>query len=363
MYIILLLVLVLGIIIAFSYYYYYLIKRIYLIFKKNISDKINKLFMFLGIIFSIVSLNMFSVIGIFLIHFILISLLIDLMFLIFKKIIKNRKIINIYKLTIIPLIITIILFIYGFFNIRDIVETKYTLYTDKEIGEDIRILLLTDSHYGDILTKSSLDNLKNRLDDVNADIVILGGDIVDERTSKEEMEYIFSVFGDIKNKDGIYYVYGNHDAQQYNINSKYTYEELNKVISDNDIYILKDNYTTVKDNVVIAGRNDYSMGRASIDSYLDVFLDSYLIMVDHQPIEYSENIDFGIDLILSGHTHAGQIFPIESFINLLHTADLSYGYERFNNMDAIVSSGVAGWGYPIRTSRHSEYVVIDVKEK
>jgi predicted MPP superfamily phosphohydrolase len=85
-------------------------------------------------------------------------------------------------------------------------------------------------------------------------------------------------------------------------------------------------------------------------------------MIDHQPVNYLENAGFGIDLLMSGHTHGGQIFPTEIFINLLNTADLSYGYNKVNNMHAIVSSGVSGWGYSIRTSRYSEYVVIDVKQ-
>ena len=343
-----------------SFYYYKLINRIISIFCDDFKNK--RLIILLVIIFTLLSFNVFSIIGVFFIHFICISLIIDLIYIVFKKYIKNKNIIKIYKLCILPLLISIIILGYGFINIRNIVETKYTIYTDKEIGEDIRVLLLTDSHYGDIFKKSNLDKLKNRLDEVDADVVILGGDIVDEGTTKEEMEYIFKVFGSIKNKYGIYFVYGNHDEQQYNMNRKYSYDELNEAITTNNIYILNDNYIPINSNIVIAGRNDYSMGRKDIDTYLDVSKDNYLIMVDHQPVEYLENIDFGIDLIVSGHTHGGQIFPVETFIKLFHTADLSYGYGRFDNMDAIVSSGVAGWGYPIRTSHNSEYVVIDIKK-
>ncbi|MBE6150745.1 MAG: hypothetical protein E7162_02875 [Firmicutes bacterium] len=344
-----------------GFYYYRLINRIISVFNKDILKK-KRILILLVIIFTLLSINLFSIIGVFFMHFICISLIIDLIYLIFKKFIKNKKIINIYKLCLLPLMISIIVLGYGFINMINIVETKYTIYTDKEIGEDIRVLLLTDSHYGDIFKKSNLDKLKKRLDEVSADVVILGGDIVDEGTTKEEMEYIFKVFGSIKNKYGIYFVYGNHDEQQYNMNRKYSYDELNEAITTNNIYILNDNYMPINSNIVIAGRNDYSMGRKDIDTYLDVSKDNYLIMVDHQPVEYLENIDFGIDLIVSGHTHGGQIFPIEMFIKLFHTADLSYGYGRFDNMDVIVSSGVAGWGYPIRTSHNSEYVVIDIKK-
>lgn len=361
MYIFLILLLLIVLVSSIIYYYYKLINRVLLVFKKKIN---NKLIIFLSIIFTLLSINMFSITGLFFIHFIMISLGIDLLFFIFRKFIKNNKIVNIYRLCIFPLIITIIIMLYGFINIRNIIETKYTIYTDKDINSDIRILLLTDSHYGDIFNKSGLDSLKYRLDSVDADIVILGGDIVDESTSKNEMEYVFKVFGSIKNTMGIYYVYGNHDEQQYNINRSYSFDELNNAILSNNINILSDSYKVLDNNVVIVGRKDYSQGRDFISNYLkEVSLDNYLIMLDHQPVKYLENIDFGIDLILSGHTHAGQIFPVKSLINLFHTADLSYGYKNFDGMDAIVSSGVCGWGYPIRTSHHSEYVVIDIKKK
>lgn len=65
----------------------------------------------------------------------------------------------------------------------------------------------------------------------------------------------------------------------------------------------------------------------------------------------------GTALILSGHTHAGQILP------LFHMNDLNYGYVKESNLNEIVTSKIAGWGYLIRTEKHSEYVIIDIKNK
>lgn len=352
-------------IIAVPFYYYKLIKRfLSFIDKEKLLKKYKKLLILLSIIFTLLSFNLFNMTGLFFMHFIFISLFIDLIYLCFKKIIKNKKIISLYKSSLIPLLLTIILIGYGFFNIRNIIETRYTVYTDKEIGKDLEILFIADSHYGDVFKEEELSKVKKRLDKVDADIVIIGGDVVDESTSKKDMEYIFSVFGDIKNKYGIYYVYGNHDRQNYSSSPRYSTDELMAVIEENNINILKDSYIELNNNVVIAGREDFSVGRAGLKEVLkDVSIDDYLIMVDHQPLNYDENVLNNVDLIVSGHTHGGQIFPVELFIKLLHTADLSYGYEDYHGLDAIVTSGLVGWGYPIRTSRHSEYVVINVKEK
>jgi len=351
--------------VAFSFYYYKFIKRfLSFINKEKMLKKNKKLYILLSIIFTLLSFNLFNMIGLFFMHFIFISLLIDLIYLCFKKVIKNKKIISLYKSSLIPLLLTIILIVYGFFNIRNIIETRYTIYTDKKIGEDLEILFIADSHYGDVFKKKELMNVKKRLDSVDADIVILGGDIIDEETSKKDMEYIFSVFGDIKNKYGVYYVYGNHDRQLYSSKHNYNEIDLVRVIEKNNINILKDNYAVVKDNLVIAGREDYSVGREKLNRFLkSVSKDDYLIMVDHQPLDYDENVLNNVDLIVSGHTHGGQIFPVELFIKLLHTADLSYGYKNYKGMDAIVTSGLVGWGFPVRTSRHSEYVVINIIER
>lgn len=350
--------------IGICFYYYKLLKRFISVFKINISKKRKNLFVFLSIILCLLSINLFTSFGLFLMHFIVISLLIDLIYLLLKKYLKNSKVVFIYKISIIPLIIVLIIFGYGFVNIRNIVETKYTIYTNKDIGSDLKILFIADSHYGDIFKKSKLDSIKERFDKVDADIVVLGGDIVDEATTKEEMQYVFRMFGSIQNKFGIYYVYGNHDRQLYSVNKYYTEEDLNKVLNNNNIKILKDDYYEINDNIIIAGREDYSVGREKLENVLNsLSSDDYKIVVDHQPLNYDENINNGVDLILSGHTHAGQIFPVEMFIKLFHTADLSYGYKSYEGMNAVVTSGLVGWGYPIRTSHHSEYVIIDIKMK
>lgn len=72
-----------------------------------------------------------------------------------------------------------------------------------------------------------------------------------------------------------------------------------------------------------------------------------------------ENAD--CDMIVSGHTHGGQIWPAGLFAIALHLDDQSYGEETLNQLHAIVTSGIAGWGFPLRTEKHSEYIVINLK--
>lgn len=82
------------------------------------------------------------------------------------------------------------------------------------------------------------------------------------------------------------------------------------------------------------------------------------MLLDHQPGKLKENEEAGFDLQISGHTHAGQIWPTGPLMELMGINEINYGHRRLNTLDVIVSSGIAGWGYPVRTGGHSEYVMI-----
>ena len=79
--------------------------------------------------------------------------------------------------------------------------------------------------------------------------------------------------------------------------------------------------------------------------------------------EYKENAKAGTDLLLSGHTHGGQIWPTNYINAYISSNEAVYGETRIDsNSSAIVSSGLAGWGFPIKTAGKSEYVIIDIKK-
>ena len=86
----------------------------------------------------------------------------------------------------------------------------------------------------------------------------------------------------------------------------------------------------------------------------------YYIVADHQPRDMDENASAGYDLMLSGHTHAGQMWPVGLFTTLFDRGTVNYGQKSFGDMELIVSSGMAGWGYPLRTGKHSEFVVVNI---
>ena len=88
-----------------------------------------------------------------------------------------------------------------------------------------------------------------------------------------------------------------------------------------------------------------------------------MIVIDHQPADYDNQTKTEVDLVLSGHTHGGQLFPFNRVGKWIGANDLIYGYEKRAKTDFIVTSGISDWAIKFKTGCRSEYVVIDVKQK
>lgn len=269
---------------------------------------------------------------------------------------------RIYRSGMIPILIICLLLGYGYYNMGRIVKTEYTI-TSHKLQSDYEIILITDTHYGTI---QNPDVLKGKLEEIDAlqpDFIILGGDIVEEGTSKAAMEEVFQVLGSLSSKYGTFYVYGNHDRQPYARNRTYTNEELVQAIEGNGITILSDQWVALGPDIILAGREDASdpSGRISSEKLLkDADKNRFIMIADHQPVEISENAAQGVDLEVSGHTHAGQIFPVGYIIEWF--GGLNYGEYKENGCSIIVSSGLTGWGFPIRTQEKCEYVLIHLRK-
>jgi len=82
-------------------------------------------------------------------------------------------------------------------------------------------------------------------------------------------------------------------------------------------------------------------------------------LLDHQPFHLDETAKYGIDLELSGHTHNGQMWPLNYVTSMIY--ELSYGYLRKGNTQFIVSSGYGLWGPRVRSGSRSEVLLINIK--
>ncbi|MCQ2972613.1 MAG: metallophosphoesterase [archaeon] len=340
----------------------------------DISKKASLIFRIILTILIIIScFNIQSLVTLLLAYLFFASVLADIIRIIYSLIIgnKNIKILNyipkLHSKDILALIIFILIIAGGIYGMNHIEQTDYYINTNKT-NETYTILFISDIHYNTVQNPQLLKENIGKMNDVKPDIVILGGDIVDERSSNKDMHEVFSVLSQINSTYGTYFIYGNHDTQP-NLNDtnhhkrEYSNEELTNTIKANNITILNDEKVTINNNLTLIGRADASFNdqvtRADTSKLLrNINPDKFIIMLDHQPLDAQNNSELGVDLVISGHTHGGQVFPFGLVFNL--TGTLNYGEYTFGNMKQIVSSGYAGWGFPLRNEAKCEYVVIHV---
>jgi len=270
---------------------------------------------------------------------------------------------KIYGSGILPIIATVVLLTVGYFTIHNVVATKYRVETDKELrSEGYRVVLIADVHFGVSVDYEELTKKCQEISQQKPSFVILCGDIVDNETSKEEMQQVFKAFGKIQSEFGVFYVYGNHDRPLNMIKSEFTEEELNLAIQGSGITILRDAISQINGEITLIGREDKSFGRTPLKRLTEgVDINQFILTLDHQPNSYEETGDSVTDLVLSGHTHGGQLWPLKQVQEIFNMNDGIYGHMWIDeDTQAIVTSGFAGWAFPVKTAAPAEYVLIDI---
>ncbi len=341
----------------------YIVKTTSHIFTKYIKNKIVvKIISFVPIILFIIGLFIDTVNGIvvdiYLIAFIfLVKCIAFIVKKMFKFEVKETYIVGI------GILLTLFVLINAHYRAFNVVETDYTVYTEKNIGtKKFRIVQISDSHIG-----TTIDGKKfsKYMDDINAlepDIVVLTGDYVDDNTKYQDMIDASEGLSHLKTKYGVYFIYGNHDKGYSNYRD-FTDTEIKEELAKNNVVILEDEIVDITDKIVLIGRCDKeNKNRLSIMELVkDLDHDKYLIVLNHQPNDYQNESQAKVDLVLSGHTHGGQLFPLGELGLLLGANNKIYGMEKQNQTTFIVNSGISDWAIKFKTGTISEYVVIDIK--
>ena len=256
--------------------------------------------------------------------------------------------------------VTLAYLAYMIVNSQVITPNEHT-YTSSKLTRDHTIIYLSDLHYGHTQTKETVEQTFKKIKDEKPELLLLGGDITDEFTSKEDMEYIYSIIGSL----GIptYFAYGNHDRQNHSSDiggRTYSDTELENALQSNGIIVLQDTYIEL-DDLVILGREDYDCDkRIPVEELRERPRDKYVINLDHSPYQYDDIAATGADLQLSGHVHAAQLFPLSLVYPL--AVDHIYGEYQSGNTTVYVSSGISGWCFPLRSEAHCNYEVIHLRK-
>jgi uncharacterized protein len=254
-----------------------------------------------------------------------------------------------------------ILILGGFINAITPVVTEYNIAIDKPADgiKQLRVAAVSDIHLGSVIRKRSIRKLSSVLEGLHPDAVFLLGDIVDGELGPVLRDDLLQYFTPPVTTDGLYAITGNHE---FIGGAKRTVP----YIESKGIRVLKDEVIVLPCGIQVAGRLDrdsrrfYGSERATLEDLLkNVDKTRPVILLDHQPFHLGETEKNGVDLQLSGHTHNGQMWPLNYLTGAMY--ELSYGYLKKGNTQVIVSSGYGLWGPRIRSGSRSEVILVNIK--
>lgn len=330
------------------------------IYKMTFVKKINKRISWLiplaivltYLLLSIINIVIFSVV---LIHFTIFMGIADLVFYFINKNKENK----IWKYNIYSILFTVIYLSISLFLGLKVFETTYNVRTEK-VESSLRIAQITDSHIGSTFSGEGLYDYIIEIGKKDIDLLVITGDFVDDDTKYIDLVKACSAFKEINTTYGVYFVYGNHDKGYSNYRD-FDKNTLVLELEKNDVVILEDDYVEIGDDFYLIGRKDKSTkNRKSMDELVSKLDDNrYKILLDHQPNDYS-NEKGKVDMVLSGHTHGGNILPANLVIYGLN--DQTYGMKNIDNTTFIVSSGISNWRIPFNNCAIQEYVIININK-
>lgn len=266
--------------------------------------------------------------------------------------------------------------LYGIFNARNIKVNEYSVTVNKSCGSDkhLKAVLMADLHMGYAIGVDHITNMVEKINQQDADIVIIAGDIFDNSyDGMDDPEGIKAQLRSIKSKYGVYAVYGNHDIDE-KILMGFTFdwggkqlhnEKMTNFMKECNIKLINDESVLINDEFYLVGRRDTDKpgtedGTRAEISELTKDLDKTkpIFVLSHEPDELQKTADAGADIDFSGHTHDGQLFPGNLTIGLFW--ENPCGMIKKDNMYSIVTSGVGVYGTFMRVGTDAEICSVDI---
>jgi predicted MPP superfamily phosphohydrolase len=267
--------------------------------------------------------------------------------------IKPFMVHNWYGFGVFTIIISVLLTV-GNINYYKKTRKEINIEISKYIPQNqLKLVIISDLHLGYNIGKLELENWISLINAEKPDAVLIAGDVVDNFIRPLEEERLYKTLRKIISKYGVFMALGNHE---YIGNIEENLDFLRRA----NITVLRDTAVLINDSFYIIGREDYSRKYrkrlATITDDLDK--SKPIFCIDHQPIRLKEARQNGVDFQVSGHTHYGQVFPINWLQKMMF--ETPYGYNKKGNTQYFVTSGIGIWGGKFRLGTRSEYVVVNI---
>ena len=218
----------------------------------------------------------------------------------------------------------------------------------------LKIVQISDLHIGITVGEKWLERLVDRINDLKPDLVAITGDLTDGDPDMLFAE--IAPLANLKSTYGTFFVTGNHEY----------YSNVNKWIH----HIKKLGVRVLRNESVSLGRDEHRFYLAGVDDYAsagmtpghgqditsavaDIPKDEAIVLLAHQPRAVIEAAKKNVDLVLSGHTHGGQIFPFSLLVGLQQPYNKGL-YHHTAETDIYVNQGTFMWGPPMRLGTECE---------
>jgi uncharacterized protein len=258
-------------------------------------------------------------------------------------------------------LIVFLLIFFGHLNTLFPKITKLDISIPSRSSEmkELNLLLVSDIHLGTLTPKKHIQKRINLINSLRPDIILLAGDILDEDLTPVIHLDLGSALKELKAPLGVYGITGNHEYIG-------GVEPAVNYLENHGITLLRDSVIKINNSFYLAGREDRDINRFSGDTRLpveelikDTPRDLPIILMDHQPYELGKSAAAGASLQVSGHTHHGQIWPLNYITRAVY--EISRGYGNVNGMHVYVSNGLGTWGPPVRIGTRPEIVSMKVR--
>lgn len=249
-----------------------------------------------------------------------------------------------------------VLSLIGLFQARcpRIVNVKVPVERLPEELDGYRIVQWSDVHVGPTIQRRFVQSLVDRTNALNADAIAITGDFADSEYAQfgEHIEPL----ADLRARDGIYYVTGNHEYYWQPAEWIAAMERLG-------VTFLKNEHRVAREGIVFAGVTD-PVGRGTHKQDVRAAVagapkNAVKVLLSHRPQTAEEASAHGVDLQLSGHTHGGQFFPFNLLIKFFQP--IVAGLHKVGATWLYVNRGTGYWGPPSRLGVHGEITVVTLR--
>lgn len=218
--------------------------------------------------------------------------------------------------------------------------------------KDKRIVLISDTHLGMVRNRKFLESLVQKINNENPDLVLIAGDLLDGPALP--YKEVLAPLSQLQSTHGTFFTSGNHD--QYNLHQDEYYGELKKHVT-----VLDDAKITINGTELIGIAYGNELPTQTQERLKKALYDKNIpaIAVLHDPKNAEALAEAGVPLILSGHTHGGQFFPISSIVRALYK-ERARGVYRIGESIGFTSLGAGTGGPLLRINARPEIVVITI---